>query len=945
MNLIQNYTAINAPLFVNIVNKKNKVHFTSEPMTTVANNSIDTIQNVTSDYNVSAPMNYNFIKDLKISDNLTAKCYKLANGQNVIIVPKDGTTVVKTYVNTGSFNEPDNLRGISHFIEHNLFNGSEDLGDKVFFDEVNKMGANTNASTSFSVTDYFISSNLLDDKDLENKIKLHAGMIQSPKFLLEKLNKEKNIVNSEINMCLSEDENIGYTETIKNLFNIKSSSLDLVAGSTDNITALTRDNVVNYFNNNYYPANMTTVITGEVDPDDTMKLISKYFTSKKTPVQNRHFEQMKPIDKPVRKDIISQKSTGGASIFLGFAGPENSNSKDKIYMNALSTLLVDLLNSKLSSIERKYSTEIGIQSERLSPRPDDKGMILFESNVKDDYTEIFLKELYAKLTELQNKPITNDELSAIKNNMKKNHQQWLECSHALNQALGQSFLDNRVDYLNEYNDIVDNMTVEDIANTAKKYLDLNKVALTVVHPSNSEPEKINNNYNSAKTVSFTGINKKTPINLDKVSEYKLQNNFDVILNDTNSDIVEYRFNLGKNIWTPKKAAVADVLSQMLQYGGTEKHNLSEISAMFDTLGADTGVGAGESGIYLSSSFPTENTQKAMNLFFEKLQTPDLSEETFKQALQRCDDFYSTEEVSAFDKFDKAMYNGTSYAITTKEKQESLSKITLDDVKAFYRDIFENGQGQVVVSGDFSKNVDLKNIIFNEISKFAPVQPKDISVEDKYTPIKQTEVYTAEYKKNQAQIIEGFRFKYNKNIKDAVCLQLLSDILGGSPSSRLFSDLREQRHLAYHVSSNFDVAENIGVMSLFIGTTTENQETGEQTFDNIKKSIDGFNENIDKLMKEPVSVEELDAAKKALKTSILSPTEMTSVKTSILESASRNPYGLDIVNKKLELIDKITPEDILNTARNVFSSKPIYSVAATKASLDANKNYLDSLLTA
>ena len=135
------------------------------------------------------------------------------------------------------------------------------------------------------------------------------------------------------------------------------------------------------------------------------------------------------------------------------------------------------------------------------------------------------------------------------------------------------------------------------------------------------------------------------------------------------------------------------------------------------------------------------------------------------------------------------------------------------------------------------------------------------------------------------------------------------------------------------------------MSLFIGTTTENQETGEQTFDNIKKSIDGFNENIDKLMKEPVSVEELDAAKKALKTSILSPTEMTSVKTSILESASRNPYGLDIVNKKLELIDKITPEDILNTARNVFSSKPIYSVAATKASLEANKTYLEGLVNA
>lgn len=53
------------------------------------------------------------------------------------------------------------------------------------------------------------------------------------------------------------------------------------------------------------------------------------------------------------------------------------------------------------------------------------------------------------------------------------------------------------------------MTAEDIANAAKKYLDLNKVSLTVVHPSDSEAEKISNNYNSAKTVSFTGINKNT----------------------------------------------------------------------------------------------------------------------------------------------------------------------------------------------------------------------------------------------------------------------------------------------------------------------------------------------------------------------------------------------------------------------------------------------------
>ena len=148
------------------------------------------IQKVNPDYDVKTPITYNKIEDINLGNGLTAHYYKLANGQKVVIVPKKGTTVVKTYVNTGSLNEPDKYRGISHYIEHNLFNGSEALGDKNIFDEVNKIGAYANASTSFSVTDYIIESNLLQDKDLETEIQLQAGMLQTPKFLEDKLEKE-----------------------------------------------------------------------------------------------------------------------------------------------------------------------------------------------------------------------------------------------------------------------------------------------------------------------------------------------------------------------------------------------------------------------------------------------------------------------------------------------------------------------------------------------------------------------------------------------------------------------------------------------------------------------------------------------------------------------------------------------------------------------------------
>ena len=939
MNNIQNYQIIK-PIGVNSFSKAQKPAFTAQ------NPSVESIKQlpaVSPDYGVRTPIGYSFIGDIKLNNDLTAKHYKLANGQNVIILPKDGPTIVKTYVNTGSFNEPDKLRGISHYIEHNLFNGSEDLGDKVFFDEVNKMGANTNASTSFSVTDYYIQSNLLEDTDLDNKIKLHAGMLQSPKFLLDKLEKEKKIVNSEINMYMLEDENLGFTQTIKNLFNIKSSSLDLVAGNTDNIDALTRDDVVNYFKSNYYPANMTTVITGEVTPDETMQLVSKYFTAKNNPVQQRHFEKMTPIENTVRQDIISPKSEGGASVFLGFAGPENNNTKDKIYLNAVSQLAAGLENSRTSNIEREYGIGINFAPERLSSRPNDRAMLMVESNITDSKVEILLKDLYSAIDSLSKNPPTNEELLAIKNQMKKRYNSVMESSSALNHSLGSVFLNGNIEYFENFNKIVDDMTAEDIVNTAKKYLDLNKAALTVVHPHKATKETIENDHKLVSGITFTGLNKKTPVDLDKISKYRLDNNFEVVLNDVNTDNVQYDFTLEQKDWTPKNAAISNVLSDMLQNSGTQNKSIEEISKQSDILALDSGIFATPYGITLGADFPKDSVQESLNLLNEKVLQPDLSEENFEQAVIRLKDSYSNAEVSVYDKFSKAVYEGTPHVFSPKDKLKSLEGLTLAEVKAFYDEIFVKGQGQVVISAPFSKNPELKQQIFNSIGEYGKVQPYDISLSKIYKPIEKAQVHTDVNLKNQAQIIEGFKFKHNGNLKDSTCIELLNEIFGGSSSSRLFTDLRETRHLAYSVFSNCDFDGDIGVMTLRIGTTTENHETGEKTFDNIKKSIDGFNENIKRITTEKVSPEELDNAKKAMKTNLLNILETSFGKTIEAASANNTPYGFAYMNKQLEMIDKITPDDILNTAKYIFSAKPVYSLTATQASLDANKEFLESLV--
>ena len=118
----------------------NKVVITEQNKSQKIENSIEnpivqktSISAVTPDYSVKTPLAYKKLSEFNLPFDRKASLYKFSNGQRVVIIPKEGETVLKTYVNTGSMNEPDNLRGISHYIEHNLFNGSEGLESGEFF--------------------------------------------------------------------------------------------------------------------------------------------------------------------------------------------------------------------------------------------------------------------------------------------------------------------------------------------------------------------------------------------------------------------------------------------------------------------------------------------------------------------------------------------------------------------------------------------------------------------------------------------------------------------------------------------------------------------------------------------------------------------------------------------------------------------------------------------
>lgn len=306
------------------------------------------------------------------------------------------------------------------------------------------------------------------------------------------------------------------------------------------------------------------------------------------------------------------------------------------------------------------------------------------------------------------------------------------------------------------------------------------------------------------------------------------------------------------------------------------------------------------------------------------------------------DEIATSEKDAQDKLAAEIFKGLPNGYTKEKILNSIDTVTLDDVKNLYKYIMENSQANIVVSAPFSKKPELKQLVFNEIAELPKVAEKNSSLQEIYTEIEKPKVLTDVHPKPQAQIIKAYKFKVNQNLKDEITLNLLNIILGGGPSSRLFNDLREKQHLAYSVHSNISLLNDIGTISLDIGTTTENLDTNEISYDNVKKSIEGFNKHIEKMKSEKVSQDELQNAKLTLRNRILNSNETNAGKNKSLEYGLISPYGINQENIILEMINEITPEDIQNAANYIFKGKPVYSILATENTLKQNKEFLNSL---
>ncbi|MBI2651859.1 insulinase family protein, partial [Candidatus Woesearchaeota archaeon] len=204
------------------------------------------------------------------------KC-KLKNGATVIFERNYSKSVaVEVMFKVGSNFESVKMAGISHFLEHMLFEGTKNRKDsREIANEIEKYGGEFNAYTTGDRTAFFIK---IINKRFEIALDILSDMVANPIFDEKIIEKEKQVILKEINMVTDDSRLHQWVLFQKTLFE-KHPAKNPTYGTIKTVKSFGRKHVSDYYYSHYIPNNMIISVVGNVK--NVKEKIDKYFGSLK----------------------------------------------------------------------------------------------------------------------------------------------------------------------------------------------------------------------------------------------------------------------------------------------------------------------------------------------------------------------------------------------------------------------------------------------------------------------------------------------------------------------------------------------------------------------------------------------------------------------------------------------------------------------------------------
>jgi predicted Zn-dependent peptidase len=407
---------------------------------------------------------------------------KLNNGLQTLTVPMSGTKTVTVLamVKTGSRYETKENNGISHFLEHMFFKGTEKRPTSIdIAGELDGVGGEYNAFTGKEYTGFFAK---VGSGKTELAMDVVSDILANSKFEEEEIKREKGVIVEEINMY--HDNPLIYIEDVFEQCLYGDTPLGReILGPKENIKKFSQKDFLDYFKTQYSAGNIFLVVAGDISPEEGQKLAGKYFGEQKNTEykgrENITEAQEEPAVKAVNKDTDQVNFSLGVRSY-GAGDPKN------YALKVLSSLLGGSMSSRLFTEVREkqgLAYYIKTQTETFT----DGGYLTARAGVPVEKLEQAVKTVLNEYRKLTAEKPEERELRRTKDMIRGRSVISLESSDHVSLWYAENMvLEDKVLTPEEFLSKIDRVTAEDVREVAEDIFKENNLNLAVIGPNNNE---------------------------------------------------------------------------------------------------------------------------------------------------------------------------------------------------------------------------------------------------------------------------------------------------------------------------------------------------------------------------------------------------------------------------------------------------------------------------
>jgi len=408
----------------------------------------------------------------------------LKNGLRIMTIPMKGTQTVTVIimVGVGSRYENEKEAGISHFIEHMLFKGTEKRPNTLIIsEELDSIGGEFNAFTGKDKTAYYAK---VDAKHFEKALDVVADMYLNSKFEKEEIEREKGTIIQEISMYKDTPMRIVGDE-FENLLYKKNNLGREITGFKESVASFERKDFIKFMNRFYLSSNTVVCVAGKINEERVIAKVKEYFEAMQDGKKSV-FRQIKEVQsKP--EITIKHKKTDQTQLIVGVRA-YHQNHPDRFALGLLATILGANMSSRLF-IEVRERRGLAYYVRTSVDMYQDCGYIATQAGVEHKNLKAALKTILEQYKKISLEKVTEKELQNAKDYIKGKSVMGFEASDEVAMFFVEQEVEKeKIMTLKNIFEKIDKVTTQDILRVANDVFRDVKLNLAVVGPHKNEKE-------------------------------------------------------------------------------------------------------------------------------------------------------------------------------------------------------------------------------------------------------------------------------------------------------------------------------------------------------------------------------------------------------------------------------------------------------------------------